>query len=298
MLSHLASALEPPSRVVVMGARGFVGRAIVRRLEVDSAPVIALTHEDVDLLRPDAADHLASLLRPRDVFIAVSAMAPCKTSDMLRDNVIMARAMTAAASRSDLAHVINISSDAIYADSLDRLNEDSIAAPESLHGVMHLAREIMFKSDVLAPLAILRPTLIYGPRDPHNGYGPNRFRRLAQTGEPIVLFGEGEEQRDHIFIGDVAEIIARVAYRRSTGTLNIATGVVASFHEIAKICVRLAGTKARIQKTPRVGAMPHNGYRAFDISSLQAAFPELTLTPLADGLALSQSLESHSDKVV
>jgi nucleoside-diphosphate-sugar epimerase len=34
--------------------------------------------------------------------------------------------------------------------------------------------------------------------DPHNGYGPNRFRRLAAGGEEIVLFGEGEERRDHV----------------------------------------------------------------------------------------------------
>ena len=298
MLSHLASIPEPPSRVVVMGARGFVGRAIVRRLETDNAPVVGLTHEDVNLLRPDATEQLACLLRPRDTFIAVSAIAPCKTSDMLRDNIIMARAMTAAASRSDLAHIINISSDAIYADTLDQINEDFIAAPELFHGVMHLARELMFKSDIHAPLAILRPTLIYGPGDPHNGYGPNRFRRLARNGEPIVLFGEGEEQRDHIFIDDVADIIVRVVYHRSIGILNVATGVVTSFHEIAKLCTGLAGSKARVQKTPRVGPVPHNGYRAFDTRSLRAAFPELTLTPLPDGLALSQSLESHTAEVL
>ena len=29
------------------------------------------------------------------------------------------------------------------------------------------------------PVGILRPTLVYGANDPHNGYGPNRFRRLA-----------------------------------------------------------------------------------------------------------------------
>jgi hypothetical protein len=38
-----------------------------------------------------------------------------------------------------------------------------------------LAREIVFSSTVAAPLATLRPTLIYGGADPHNGYGPNQF---------------------------------------------------------------------------------------------------------------------------
>jgi UDP-glucose 4-epimerase len=41
----------------------------------------------------------------------------------------------------------------------------------------------------------VRSTLIYGEGDPHNGHGPNRFRRLAAAGQEIVLFGEGEERR-------------------------------------------------------------------------------------------------------
>jgi len=51
------------------------------------------------------------------------------------------------------------------------------------------------------PLAILRPTLVYGAGDPHNGYGPNRFRRLASANQPIVLFGEGEERRPAVLAG-------------------------------------------------------------------------------------------------
>src|SRR5256885_1405531 len=81
-----------------------------------------------------------------------------------------------------------------------------------------------FIGAVKAPLAILRPTLLYGAEDPHNGYGPNRFRRLANAGADITLFGEGEERRDHVLIDDLAEIVLRVLKRRSTGTLNIATG--------------------------------------------------------------------------
>ena len=58
------------------------------------------------------------------------------------------------------------------------------------------------------PLAFLRPTLIYGANDPHNGYGPNRFRRQAAKGETITLFGEGEEKRDHVPVDDVAALVS------------------------------------------------------------------------------------------
>ena len=68
---------------------------------------------------------------------------------------------------------------AVYADDAHPVTECSTIAPSTLHGLMHVARELMFQSDFHGPLAILRPTLIYGAADPHNGYGPNRFRRLA-----------------------------------------------------------------------------------------------------------------------
>ena len=72
-------------------------------------------------------------------------------------------------------------------------------------------------SEVKAPLAILRPTLIYGEKDPHNGYGPNQFRRKANKGEAITLFGEGEERRDHVAIDDVRGMRQRLVGVKKSG---------------------------------------------------------------------------------
>ncbi len=288
MLEHLYAVPQAPKRVIVMGAAGFVGGAVVARLERDKVPVLALGRGEVDLLAHDAARRLASLLRPDDAFVAVSARAPVKNSDMLVENMIMARAMACALAGNPVAHVVNVSSDAIYADSTDPLTEDSCAAPGSLHGVMHLARELIFRSEVKVPLAMVRPTLIYGSADPHNGYGPNKFRRLAERGESIALFGEGEERRDHVYIDDVAEIIVRVLFRKSAGNLNIATGEVHSFREIAEQVIRLSGPVIAIKRSPRTGPIPHNGYRPFNIAACRAAFPDFRYTSLEQGLANAQ----------
>jgi nucleoside-diphosphate-sugar epimerase len=229
------------------------------------------------------------LLRRDDAFVAAAARAPCKDADMLVENLVVARATVLALARAGVSHVVNISSDAVYADSPEPLTETSCAAPSTLHGAMHLAREVLFQSQLNAPLAILRPSLLYGPRDPHNGYGPNRFRRLAVKREPIVLFGEGEERRDHVYIGDAAELVAAVLYRRSRGVLNIATGEVHSFRAIAEEVVRLAPDPVPVRGSPRSGPMPHNGYRPFDISACRRAFPEFRFTPLPEGLRKSAS---------
>lgn len=288
MLEHLNTLKRTPARVVVMGAGGFVGGALAARLARNGVPVLALGRREIDLLAEDAAERLAAMLRPDDAFVAVSALAPCRNSGMLVKNMVMAQAMVRALVASPVAHVINISSDAVYADSPEPLTESSCTAPGTLHGAMHLAREVMFRVEVPAPLAILRPSLLYGTRDPHNGYGPNRFRRQAQRGEDIVLFGEGEERRDHVFIDDVAEIAAQMLLRRSKGEINVATGEVHSFREIAEKVVRLSGKTVAIKGSPRSGPMPHNGYRPFEITACRNAFPDFRYTPLEEGLARAQ----------
>jgi UDP-glucose 4-epimerase len=272
-----------------MGAAGFVGAELVKKLASRDISVLALRRGDIDLLTPDAGVRLAAMLRPDDVFVAAAARAPCKNVEMLVENMKIVAALVEALTKSPVAHAVNISSDAVYADSSNPLTEESTMAPDTLHGVMHLARELAFRSEVRAPLAILRPSLLYGAADPHNGYGPNRFRRLANEGKDILLFGEGEERRDHVLIDDVAELIVRVIERRSVGTLNIATGQVHSFREVAELVASRAPNTVTITGSPRIGPMPHNGYRPFDSSATRAAFPDFQYTPLAEGVARAQA---------
>jgi UDP-glucose 4-epimerase len=288
MLEHLNQAPSLPKRTVVLGAAGFVGHALVKFLAARGAATLALTRREVDLMAPNAAERLAALLRPDDAFVAVAAKAPCKNVQMLADNVIMTLAMIKALAAAPVAHVVNISSDAVYADEPVPLTEATPMAPGSLHGVMHLAREIAFTSEIKRPLAILRPSLLYGAADPHNGYGPNQFRRLANAGQDIVLFGEGEERRDHVQIDDVADLVVQVLERRSVGTLNIATGQAISFNDIAKLVIASAPHKVAIKNRPRNGPMPHNGYRPFDIAACRMAFPDFTYTPMPVGIAKTQ----------
>jgi UDP-glucose 4-epimerase len=288
VLTHLSASPELPARTVVIGAGGFVGGAIAKRVTELGGDVVSLARKQIDLLAPDAAQRLASLLRAGDAVVAAAAKAPCKDMSMMVDNMIMAKAMIDGIGKVAVSHVVNISSDAVYADEPLPLSESSPTAPTSMHGAMHLAREIAFAAEVKAPVAMLRPTLIYGPADPHNGYGPNRFRRLAQANEEIALFGEGEERRDHVFIGDVADIAVRVLIYRSQGVLNVATGTVHSFRSIAEQVVAISPNKVRISGRPRQGPMPHNGFRPFDPSGAKSAFPDFAFTPLELGLAKSQ----------
>src|SRR5262245_60812641 len=282
VLEHSSPVLRAPSRVVVIGAGGFVGSAICARLAADKVPVLALTRNELDLLKPEAAATLQCVLRAEDSVVFVSALAPTRNNAMLIDNLRMAEAVCAALAAQPVAQLAYISSDAVYSDDANPVTERSCQQPSSLHGAMHLAREIMLRTTLKLPLAILRPTLVYGAKDPHDGYGPNRFRRLAAKGEVITLFGEGEEKRDDVHVDDVAALVGAVLQRRSTGTLNIATGRSASFREVAEMIAALSSRSVEIRGTPRQNPIMH---RHFDITDCLKAFPEFHYISLRDGLA-------------
>ena len=288
MLTHTYDTPKAPERVVVIGSNGFVGSTIVSELAKAGIPVRGLTRKDVDLLSEDGAQRLQAELKPTDAAVFVSAIAPAKNSDQMIVNLHMAQAALRAFAAVPPAHLLYISSDAVYADDANPVTERSALAPSTTHGMMHAARELMFKTDCKSPFAVLRPTLIYGAGDPHSGYGPNRFRRQAANGEPITLFGEGEEQRDHVAVEDVARLAVRVLNHKSTGALNAVTGVATSFGDIARLVAANFSPKATVQPLPRTVPRPHLLHRFFDITECHKAFPDFHFERLADGLARVQ----------
>jgi nucleoside-diphosphate-sugar epimerase len=244
-------------------------------------PTLALGRRELDLLACDAGARLKGLLRPADSVVLVSAVVPVRTVPMVTPNVRMVEVVCQALADAPVAHVVYVSSDAVYAEEANPVTEQSCCQPGSLHGATHALRELMLRSSVTAPLAVLRPALLYGAGDPHNGYGPNRFRRQAAQGEPITLSGGGEEMRDHVLVDDVGQVAALVLRHRSRGVLNVATGVSTSFHRVAEIVAALAPNRVAVTTSARQTPITH---RHFDITACLKAFPEFRYTPLAEGL--------------
>lgn len=276
MITHRLQPPRHPTRVVILGAGGFVGGAIAAALDAGRVPHLALTRQGLNLLAANASTQLTGLLTPDDSVVLVSAIAPCRTAGQFADNIVMARAVCDAIEKTQPAHLVYVSSDAVYADGPAPIDEASCAAPSGLHGAMHCAREAMLRAVYRGPLCVLRPSLLYGARDPHNGYGPNRFRRLAADGQDIVLFGAGEEKRDHVYIDDLAALVMQALAARSQGILNVATGISTSFAEVARMVADLASRPVAIRPSPRQTPITH---RHFDIVACLKAFPKFRYTP-------------------
>src|SRR5258708_9033783 len=76
MLEHLNPTPQKPSRVVVLGAYGFVGGTCARLLAARGVPVLPLDKDDIDLMAAGAAEELQTPLAPHDALPALSAPAP------------------------------------------------------------------------------------------------------------------------------------------------------------------------------------------------------------------------------
>ena len=285
MLIHLSAEPEFPARVVVLGARGFIGRTIVGALHRAGIATLPVNSADLDLTTDGADARLAGMLDPEDTVIMLSAMTPDKGRGLqaFLSNIHMAASLCSALAKVTPAHVIYFSSDSVYPMTTGLITEASCAEPEDLYGMMHLVREMMIKSATKAPIAVLRCTLVYGAEDTHNSYGPNRLRRMAHQDGQITLFGQGEEVRDHILVDDVVALTLLTLHHRSKGTLNVATGQSINYAQLAQRVAALFDKGIEVIATER--RQNTITFRHFDVTAIHKAFPTFTFTPLDKGLA-------------
>jgi len=292
VLTHLNPAEAAPSRVVLLGAGGFIGRTLSGFLAEAGIPVLPVDLPEHDLSAPGAGEILAQALRPGDSLVFLACLTPDKGRDAatLRTNIAIAESVLAALARQPVSHLLYFSTDGVYPFMDALVSEATPAAPADSYGAMHLAREILVRElaaglEPAIPVAVLRATLVYGGADTHNSYGPNRLRRMAAREGRITLFGEGEEMRDHVHVSDVARLILAVLRRRRTGLLNIATGRSVSYRRLAERIADLFPQPVEIVAGPRRQAVTH---RHFDVTALRRAFPTFRAVPLETGLRLAQ----------
>ena len=296
MITHHWPTPQRPPRVVVLGASGFVGRHAVAHLASGGIETVPVASSQIDLCAPTAIEQLRRLIRPDDALVFISALTPEKGRDVrtFMRNLAMGESVAAALERSPCAHVIYLSSDAVYADGISLVRETSCASPAAFYGLMHVARERMLQRALQGsrtPLLMLRPCGIYGAGDTHNAYGPNRFLRSALAERRICLFGQGEERRDHLFVADLRRLIGLCLAHRSTGLLNAATGQAVSFKAVAGLVTALCEGPIPIESAPRQSPVTH---RHFDVTALMRAFPSFRMTPISEGL-LEMSRQLRED---
>jgi UDP-glucose 4-epimerase len=131
------------------------------------------------------------------------------------------------------------------------MKEDALPQPISPYGVTKLAAEqlcYLYFVNQGVPTVSLRYFTVYGPRQrPDMGF--HRFLKAALAGEPISLYGDGEQTRDFTFVADAVAATIAAAERGVPGRVyNIGGGSRVSINEVLAIVERCAGRPLNIRR--------------------------------------------------
>ena len=142
------------------------------------------------------------------------------------------------------------SSCAVYGEPVDLpVSEEHPTKPMSPYGVTKLAAEHycrVFYEVYGLETACLRFFNVYGSRrvvGPYSGVIMNFIDRLKR-GEAPIIYGDGEQTRDFVFVGDVVDVCLRAMRFRNcvSEMINVGSGVETSIDKLANVLIELFGT--------------------------------------------------------
>jgi UDP-glucose 4-epimerase len=155
------------------------------------------------------------------------------------------------AKNSEVKKVLLASSSAVYGNNTSSPNrEDIIPEPISPYGITKLIAEYYFKiyNDFHnLPTISLRYFNVYGPRqNPNSPFASviPKFIKNISIGQSPVIFGDGEQKRDFVFVKDVAQANVLAASSDATGIYNIGFGKSTSINDLCQLLFKLMHTNA------------------------------------------------------
>jgi UDP-glucose 4-epimerase len=277
-------------RVVLLGHSGFVGRHVAAHLSYrrPGLELIPLSFGDLDLTQAQSVERLTALFTA-DVSVGVVMTAGIKRQwgdsiDVFSGNLAIAENVSRALAIRPVTRFVFFSSAAVYGETNhnEAIDEYTAVSPSSYYGIAKFASECLLRQSMQQRgFVALRPPLIYGPGDTSESYGPAGFICSALDGETITLWGEGEEKREFIYVGDVAELAARLLFSDFEGPINVVSERQYTFREAAEIAMRLVCRKATIASRPRSKAKVDHGFHNHRLAGL---FPEFRFLTLEDGM--------------
>lgn len=276
-----------PARVVILGASGFLGRALQTALSREGVEVVGHSSRTLDLTRPEAFGVLDPLMTPFTTLVVASALTPDRgqTPATCLANTTMAVNLATYLDGHRPGSVVYLGSDAVYGFGETPVTETTAVQPTGYYALGKYAAEGVLDSATRAasvPFLTLRVTGAYGPGDPHGSYGPNAFARSLARDHSVRVFGAGEEERDHVFVDDAAAIAVALIRAGATGVYNVATGHSHSFADVVKTIRDLVPYEVQVTSAPRKGPITH---RRFDVARLTTTLPGFNFTSLETGLS-------------
>jgi UDP-glucose 4-epimerase len=259
-------------RALITGVAGFIGSTLAERLLGDGADVVGIDcftdYYPRDIKernlsgaraskafrfiesRIQDADLAATLVDRTHVF-HLAAQAGVRKSwgkdfeIYTVNNIEATQVLLEACTRANIERLVYASSSSVYGDHTPMpFREDAMLQPVSPYGVSKLAAEqlcYLYFANFGLPTVSLRYFTVYGPRQrPDMGF--HKFLRATILGQPITVYGDGEQTRDFTFIADIVSATASAATQGVPGRVyNIGGGSRVSVNQVLEMIARVAG---------------------------------------------------------
>jgi len=275
-------------RWLVTGGAGFIGSHLVETLVGRGEPVrvlddfstgrrenLAMVRGRVEVVEGDVRDRavVARAMEGVDVVAHLAAVSSVQAS-LERPVVVWAVNVDGTLNLLEAARAVGVrrfvfaSSAAVYGDHTDLpLQEGLPPRPLSPYAASKAAGEALCRAYFASfglPTVALRFFNVYGPRqDPRSPYSGviSIFVDRMRRGLPPVVYGDGHQTRDFVYVADVVEAVLRAAEREEAvgEVFNIAGGRQTSVLELVKVLNHVLGTHLEpVFAPPRPGEVRHS----------------------------------------
>ena len=169
-----------------------------------------------------------------------------------------------AAKQADVPRLVFSSSNAPLGDNAYPASEDKPMAPLSPYGAGKATGEAYvsaFHGAYGIDAVAVRFSNAYGPRSARKTNVIPLFIRKAMAGEPLVIYGDGTQTRDFVFVTDLANGLIRAATTPGVGgeVFQLASGIETSLTDLVGMIGEVSGGNVEVQhEPPRAGEIQRN----------------------------------------
>ena len=263
--------------ILVTGGAGFIGSHLVRHLLAKGEQVTALDNlstglaenlppeaklVEMDILDEDLPKVVATGAFDAIVHLAAQTMVDTSIKNPLldtRENLLGTVQVMEAARAANVKRVIFASTAAVYGDVKEDdlpVREAQPTLPLSFYGLSKLSVEKyleMYENLYGMEYVVLRFANVYGERQGDGGEGGviSIFAKAVAEGRDITIYGDGEQTRDFVYAGDIAEgIWAALRTEEVNAAYNLSTQTETSLRELVSLLAEIRGREI----VPKYGA--------------------------------------------
>ena len=263
-------------KILVTGGAGFIGSHLLQLLQgQQSVEVVVYDNlssgrrehvpKAIRLVEGDVrdAEGLAHLFASEGfdsvVHLAAQTMVPYSLSHPEEDcqiNLLGLINILECCRKYAVKHIVFSSSAAVYGDNLNiPLHEEEKPMPTSAYGITKMASEHylrMYHDLYGLNTTVLRFANVYGERQGAGGEGGvvSIFCKLLAAGQGVTVFGNGEQTRDFVYAGDIAEALWRGSQLEGHHVINISTQKETSVNQLLAAFKQAVGREFPVQYAP------------------------------------------------